>query len=57
MASTLFWSLEELLALHEVMTSRYGGAPGVRDRGLVQSARARSGYYSSLSEQAAARAA
>jgi death-on-curing protein len=36
--------------------ANYAGAAGVRDRGLVESAlaRARSGYYGSLSEQAAA---
>jgi death-on-curing protein len=55
-ASTLFLSLEEVLVLHGALITRHGGAPGVRDRGLVESAlaRARSGYYGSLSEQAAA---
>ena len=35
---------------------RYGGSPGVRDRGLLEGAlfRPQTGYYSSLIEEAAA---
>jgi len=53
---TLFLTLEELLDLHHQLIERFGGADGVRDPGLLESAlaRPRSGYYSSLSEQAAA---
>ena len=53
---TLYLTLDELLLLHAALIARHGGAPGVRDTGLVESAlaRARSGYYGSLSEQAAA---
>jgi death-on-curing protein len=53
---TLYLTLEEVFALHAALVERHGGAPGVRDTGLVESAlaRARSGYYESLSEQAAA---
>lgn len=49
-------SLEEALYLHEVLIERFGGATGVLDLGLLESAlgRPRSGYYKSLSEQAAA---
>ncbi|MFT3923198.1 MAG: type II toxin-antitoxin system death-on-curing family toxin [Myxococcales bacterium] len=56
MDTTLYLSLEEVLTLHTALIARHGGAPGVRDKGLVESAlaRARSGYYNSLSEQAAA---
>jgi death-on-curing protein len=56
MDQALYLTLDELLALHAALIARHGGAPGVRDRGLVESAlaRARSGYYGSLSEQAAA---
>jgi death-on-curing protein len=52
----LYLTFEEVLALHAALIARHGGAPGVRDRGLVESAlaRARSGYYNALSEQAAA---
>lgn len=51
-----YLTFEEVLTLHAALIVRHGGAPGVRDRGLVESAlaRARSGYYNSLSEQAAA---
>ena len=53
---TLFLTLEEVLDLHRQLIQRFGGADGVRDPGLLESAlaRPRSGYYSSLSEQAAA---
>jgi len=53
---TVYLTLEEVFALHAALIERHGGAPGVRDTGLVESAlaRARSGYYKSLSEQAAA---
>jgi death on curing protein len=56
MSQALYLTLEEVLALHAALIARHGGAPGVRDKGLVESAlaRARSGYYDSLSEQAAA---
>ncbi|HET8936041.1 MAG TPA: type II toxin-antitoxin system death-on-curing family toxin [Polyangiales bacterium] len=52
----LYLTLEEVLALHVALIARHGGAAGVRDTGLVESAlaRARSGYYDSLSEQASA---
>jgi death-on-curing protein len=53
---TVYLTLEEALHLHERLIQRYGGTLGVRDRGLVESAlaRPRSGYYETLSEQAAA---
>ncbi len=49
-------TLEEALYLHRLLIERFGGAPGVLDHGLLESAlaRPRSGYYNSLSEQAAA---
>jgi death on curing protein len=55
-ASTYFPSLEELLYLHALLIERFGGDAGVRDPGLLESAlaRPRSGYYRTLSEQAAA---
>jgi death-on-curing protein len=54
--STLFPSLEECLALHKELIRRFGGQGGIRDPGLLESAlaRPRSGYYGSLSQQAAA---
>lgn len=53
---TVFLFLEELVELHRMLINRFGGEPGTRDIGLVESALARpkSGYYKSLSEQAAA---
>jgi death on curing protein len=33
-----FLSLEEVLELHDMSIQRYGGDPGLRDRGLLESA-------------------
>jgi death-on-curing protein len=56
MKPTLYPTLEEALLLHEESIKRFGGQGGVRDPGMLESALARpkSGYYASLSEQAAA---
>ena len=56
MDTLLFPTLEEALYLHERVIERFGGSTGIRDKGLLESAlaRPRSGYYTSLSEQAAA---
>ena len=56
MTSTLYLTVDEALHLHQLLIQRFGGAPGVRDLGLVESAlfRPRSGYYQTISEQAAA---
>ena len=56
MKETLYLTLEESLTLHAELIRRFGGLAGVRDPGLLESAlaRPRSGYYKSLSEQAAA---
>ena len=53
---TVYPTLEEALYLHDRLIERFGGSPGVRDLGLLESAlaRSRSGYYESLSLQAAA---
>lgn len=53
---TLYLTLEEALDLHRQLIDRFGGTGGIRDPGLLESglARPRSGYYKSLSEQAAA---
>jgi len=49
-------SLDEVLAIHEASLERFGGAPGVRDLGLLESAlfRPQTGYYQDLAEMAAA---
>ena len=54
--STLYLTLEETLDLHRQLIDRFGGAMGVRDLGLLESAlaRPRSRHYSSISQQAAA---
>lgn len=56
MSETLYPTLDEVLYLHERLLERFGGRAGVRDLGLLESAlaRPRSGYYDSLSQQAAA---
>lgn len=56
MRITLYPTLEEALFLHQELIKRHGGSFGVRDLGLLESAlaRPRSGYYDTLSAQAAA---
>jgi death-on-curing protein len=56
-----YLSLKTVLAIHERSLEEYGGDPGVRDKGLLESAvaqpRARFGgedLYPSLAEKAAA---
>jgi death-on-curing protein len=51
-----FLSLDEVLAIHERLIERFGGATGVRDHGLLESAlfRPQTGYYDTLEEMAAA---
>jgi death-on-curing protein len=46
----------EVLAIHTDQIERYGGAHGVRDYGLLESAlyRPQTGYYADLIEEAAA---
>ncbi len=51
-----FLTLEEILAIHELVIERFGGQPGIRDRGLLLSAlyRPQTGYYNDLAEMGAA---
>jgi death on curing protein len=53
---TVYPTLEEALHLHQRLIEMFGGSVGVRDLGLLESAlaRPRSGYYSTIYEQAAA---
>ncbi|CAK7015362.1 MAG: hypothetical protein DELT_02236 [Desulfovibrio sp.] len=46
----------EVLALHQALLQRYGGAPGIRDMGAVEAAvfRPQCGYYGDIVEEAAA---
>ncbi len=49
-------TVTEVLAIHTDQIERYGGADGVRDRGLLEAAlfRPQTGYYADLIEEAAA---
>ncbi len=51
-----FLSLDEVLTIHLNLIDRFGGAQGIRDVGLLESAlyRPHSGYYADLIEMAAA---
>jgi len=51
-----FLTLEEVLEIHSTLLHEFGGPPGVRDLGLLESAlfRPRTGYYADLIEMAAA---
>ena len=46
----------EILALHQTLLHRYGGASGIRDMGAVEAAvfRPQCGYYGNIVEEAAA---
>ncbi len=56
MKVTLYPTLAETLELHRILIQRFGGKGGVRDMGLLEIAlsRPQTGYYSSLSLEAAA---
>ena len=51
-----FLSVDEALAIHERLIERFGGTPGIRDKGLLESAlyRPQTGYYNDIVELAAA---
>jgi len=52
----VYLTLEEALYIHAELLAAFGGAEGVRDPGLVESAllRPQTGYYADLIEEAAA---
>lgn len=52
----LYPDAELVLEIHAAQIARYGGSPGLRDAGQLDSAlhRPRSGYYNDLIEEAAA---
>ena len=54
--STIYPTVAEVLAVHERLVRRFGGASGLRDAGGLESALARPqiGYYRDLIEEAAA---
>jgi death-on-curing protein len=53
---TCYLTLDDALRIHEILISEFGGATGIRDAGLVESAllRPQTGYYADLIEEAAA---
>ena len=54
--SIRFLSVDEVLAIHEALLETFGGARGIRDAGLLESAlfRPQTGYYEDLAGTAAA---
>ena len=54
--SVQFLSLDEVLAIHERLIEKFAGTPGLRDKGLLESAlfRPQTGYYDHLGQMAAA---
>ena len=51
-----FLSLDEAIAIHERLIDKFGGTPGLRDKGLLESAlfRPQTGYYADLAQMATA---
>jgi death on curing protein len=56
MAARIYLTVGEVLEIHHRQIEDYGGAHGLRDRGLLESAvfRPQVGYYNSVAEEAAA---
>jgi len=54
--SVQFLSLEEVIEIHITLIDQFGGASGIRDVGLLESAlyRPRTGYYDDLIDMSAA---
>lgn len=52
----IYLTLEEALRIHQRLIEEFGGAKGIRDAGLIESAllRPQTGYYADLVEEAAA---
>ena len=56
MADRIYLTMDDVMWIHSEQLSEYGGAAGVRDAGLVESAllRPQTGYYADLIEEASA---
>ncbi len=54
--SSSFPTIEEIIAIHNILIEQTGGAPGLREMGPLESAalRPQVGYYSDVFEEAAA---
>src|SRR4051794_6267371 len=53
---SIFLTLVEVIHIHDEQVALFGGAPGLRDAGLLEAAlfRPQTGYYADLIEEAAA---
>ena len=53
---TRYPTLDEVIAVQARLIARFGGSPGIRDRGALESAVARpqTGYYNDIIQEAAA---
>ena len=53
---TSYPTVNEVIAVHARLIARFGGSPGIRDRGALEAALARpqTGYYNDLIQEAAA---
>ena len=51
-----FLTLDELLAMHQKLIEEFGGSPGLRDKGALESAlmRPQIGYYQDIIEESSA---
>src|SRR6266567_2813960 len=56
MAERVYLTVAEVIAIHHHQIEEYGGSHGLRDQGALEAAvfRPQTGYYSDLSEEAAA---
>src|ERR1700756_3367472 len=56
MAERVYLTVGEVLQIHHQLIENYGGAHGLRDKGLLKSAvfRPQIGYYNTIAEEAAA---
>jgi death on curing protein len=56
MSNVVYLTVVEVLAFHAILIEEFGGSPGVRDPGALESAlfRPRTGYYRDVVEEAAA---
>jgi death on curing protein len=56
MAERVYLTVGEVLQIHHQQIDNYGGAPGLRDNGILESAvfRPQIGYYNTIAEEAAA---
>ncbi len=51
-----FLTLDELYAMHQRLIEEFGGSPGLRDKGALESAlmHPQTGYYQDIIEESAA---